>query len=62
MGLNLSKEEREWLENQLRSAEPYDEDDPILLIYDNSERDPLRWNATMAKRLLKQAGLLDDGD
>lgn len=61
MALNLSKEQQMWLERLLRAAEPYEESDPVFQVHDG-DIDTDRWNATMAKRFLKQAGLLDDGD
>lgn len=53
MALNLSKAEREQLESDLRAAEPYDPDDPILSTLD-ADIDAKHFFATMAKRFLEQ--------
>lgn len=58
MALNLSKKDRERLEADLQAAEPYKENDPALLVLDG-DVDPARWRATMAKKLLQQAGVLN---
>lgn len=54
MDLNLSRAERDLLRRDLRLAEPYGQDDPILCTWDGEARDPKRWRATMAKKLLEQ--------
>ena len=51
--LNLSKADRERLEADLKAAEPYDPDDPILSTLD-ADIDMERFFATMAKRFLEQ--------
>lgn len=51
--LNLSKADREWLEADLRAAEPYDPGDPALGTFDG-DIDDARFRATMAKRFLEQ--------
>ena len=59
MALNMSKKDRERLEADFRSAEPYKENDPALFTLDG-DVDSARWRATMAKKLLQQAGVLDE--
>lgn len=54
MALNLSKDDREKLERDLKAAEPYDEDDPAVLTLDG-DIDIARMRATMAKKFLKLA-------
>mgnify|MGYP004463196901 FL=1 len=53
MALNLSKADRERLKADLKAAEPYDSDDPILSTLD-ADIDMERFFATMAKRFLEQ--------
>ena len=59
MALNLSKKDQERLEADLRAAEPYKDNDPALLTLDG-DVDSARWRATMAKKLLQQAGVFDE--
>lgn len=54
MELNLSRAERELLRRDLCLAEPYNEDDPVVFLWDGEEGDPMRWRATIAKKLLEQ--------
>lgn len=51
MALNLSKDDREKLERDLKAAEPYDEDEMVL----DGEVDIGRIKATMAKKFLELA-------
>ena len=53
MALNLSSEQREYLEEILKKTEPYSEDDPILNVF-VGDRDLDRSMATWAKNLLEQ--------
>lgn len=59
MALSMSKEMQEMLEADLRAAEPYEDDDPALLVFDGKV-DRARWRATMAKKFLEQAGVLSE--
>ena len=52
MDLNLSKAERDRLWDDLKRAEPYDDDDPILYTFDGAGPDFDRWRATMARKFL----------
>lgn len=56
MALNLSKEDREWLEATLAAADPYPDDASEINTLDMplAEEHSARWAATMAKRLLEQ--------
>lgn len=54
MALNLSKAERDRLRNDLKKAEPYEEDAPILCTFDGKDMDFDRWCATIAKKFLVQ--------
>lgn len=58
MAHSLSKEDRERLETDLASAEPYDEDAPELRTFDG-EVDFARMQATIAKKLLSMAEGVD---
>lgn len=60
MALNLSEEDRKRLEHDLAAAEPYDEDAPELRTLDG-EVDIARMRATMAKKFLKEAGIVEEG-
>ncbi len=51
--MNLSKEDRAWLEREAAAAEPYAEDAPELRTLDGP-LDNARWSATMARKFLAQ--------
>lgn len=53
MALNLSGQQRAWLNELLEKAEPYDTGAPEMLTLDG-ECDYDRWAAFMAKRYLEQ--------
>ncbi len=42
-----------YFEELLKKAEPYDEDDPILLQFDGDDQDDDRMMATIAKKILE---------
>lgn len=54
MALNLSEKDLEELRADLKKAEPYDDDDPIMNTFDGEMPDIDRWMATTARNLLEE--------
>ena len=50
----LTKEKYDRLIEIMNRAEPYDDNDPILELYDGDERDSDRMMATIARKFLRE--------
>ena len=56
MDSNITKDKIDELRGFIKSHKPYDEDDPVLLLFD-SEVDADRMKATIARRILVHLGI-----
>ena len=56
----LTQDDIAFFKSIIEQYEPYDLDDPRLEFFDDNGLDENRYNATLAKKVLMKAGLLED--
>ena len=56
----LSQDDIEYFMSILAQYEPYDLDDQRLDVFDDDSLDENRYNATVAKKVLLQAGIIEE--